>query len=79
MARQGEVLIIAEVRTRSREDFGGAAASVDGRKRARIVRTTQQLLQQTPALARRPVRFDVIVVRAGDGGAAEVEWIRHAF
>lgn len=73
------MLIIAEVRTRSSEDFGGAAASVDGRKRARIVRTTLQLLQQTPALARHPVRFDVIVVHAGAGGAPGVEWIRHAF
>lgn len=73
------MLVIAEVRTRSSEDFGGAAASIDGRKRARIVRTTVQLLQQTPALARHPVRFDVIVVRSGAGRDTGVEWIRHAF
>lgn len=79
VARQGEVLVIAEVRMRSSEDFGGAAASIDGRKRARIVRTALQLLQQSPELGRYPVRFDVIVVRAGAGGEAGIEWIRHAF
>lgn len=79
VARQGEVLVIAEVRTRSSEDFGGAAASIDGRKRARIVRTALQLLQQSPALARYPVRFDVLVVHPGAGSGASVEWIRHAF
>lgn len=30
VAREGDVLVIAEVRTRSTDEFGGAAASVDG-------------------------------------------------
>lgn len=78
VACDGAVLVVAEVRLRSREDYGGAAASVDGLKRARIVRTTQQLLQQHRALARMPVRFDVLIVHGG-GAAARVEWLRHAF
>jgi putative endonuclease len=78
VARERDVLVIVEVRMRSREDYGGAAASVVARKRARIVRTAQQLLQMHRELARLPVRFDVAVVTP----AAErwtIEWIRHAF
>lgn len=77
VARDHGVLAIAEVRLRSREDYGGAAASVDARKRARIVRTSLQLLQQHPELARLPVRFDVLVVHVDE--ETDVEWIRHAF
>ncbi len=74
VARRGDLLIVAEVRQRSREDFGGAAASVDYSKQRRIVRTAALLLQRYPALARLRVRFDVLVVR--DCG---IEWIEHAF
>ena len=72
------VLIIAEVRTRSSDAYGGAAASIDGRKQRRIVRAAQQLLQQHPGYARLAVRFDALIV-SGAAAAPEVEWIRHAF
>ena len=72
-------LLIVEVRTRSSDAYGGAAASVDGRKRRRIVRAAQQLLQQRRDLARLPVRFDVTVVSQLAAGAPAVEWIRGAF
>lgn len=77
VARERGVLIVAEVRLRSREDYGGAAASVDARKRGRIVRTALQLLQQHRELAHLPVRFDVLVVH--EGREPGIEWIRHAF
>jgi len=79
IAREGGVLVIAEVRTRASGEWGGAAASVDRRKQQRITRAAQQLLQQRSELAQLPVRFDVLVV--SDLGAAEprIEWIRHAF
>ena len=45
VAQDGDTLVIAEVRTRSTDEFGGAAASVDGWKQHKIVRATTQLLQ----------------------------------
>lgn len=77
VARERGVLVVAEVRLRSREDYGGAAASIDAHKRTRIVRTTQLLLQRHREFARLPVRFDVLVVHEDREPA--VEWIRHAF
>lgn len=74
-------LVVAEVRLRSRSDYGGAAASIDPRKQARIVRTTRQLLQLRPGLARLPVRFDVALVAPGTGAGEPwtVQWIVQAF
>jgi putative endonuclease len=79
IARQGGVLVIAEVRTRAHTAWGGAAASVDRRKRRRITRAAMQLLQERAELSRLPVRFDVLVVCDLDGPEPRIEWIRHAF
>jgi putative endonuclease len=79
VARAREVLVIAEVRTRSSRGYGGAAASVTRAKQRRITRAAQQLLQQRRDLAALPVRFDVIVVKDPEGPTAAIEWIQHAF
>jgi len=79
VARQGDVLLIVEVRTRVNELYGGAAASIDFYKQRRIVRASQQLLQQRRDLARLCARFDVIVVSGLNAAEPQVEWIQHAF
>jgi len=79
IAREGGVLVIAEVRMRASAKWGGAAASVDRRKQQRITRAAQQLLQQRRELAQLPVRFDVLVVSDLTGVEPQVQWIRHAF
>jgi putative endonuclease len=71
-------VIIAEVRLRSRADFGGGAASVDFAKQRRIIRASRHLLALQPQLARCAIRFDVLELHPGDAGY-EVTWIRHAF
>ena len=58
VADDGPVRVIFEVRLRSRNDFGGAAASLDRRKQARLVRAAHALLQ-----AGAPhVRIDVLAL-----------------
>ncbi|HEY6921999.1 MAG TPA: YraN family protein [Steroidobacteraceae bacterium] len=79
IAREGEVLIIAEVRLRSSNQYGGAAASVDGRKQQRLVRAAAQLLQQRTDLSHLRVRFDVLAVSETGAGSHRVEWLQHAF
>lgn len=79
VAREGSMLLVVEVRTRSSEAYGGAAASVSGAKRRRIVRVTRDLLQRHRELAGLRVRFDVVVVRAHSAAEPRVEWIRGAF
>jgi putative endonuclease len=79
VAQQGNVLVIAEVRTRATDQYGGAAASIGLRKRARIVRAAQQLLQENRDWAQLPVRFDVVIVSDIEAQQPKVEWIKHAF
>jgi putative endonuclease len=79
IACNGELLVIAEVRSRADERFGSAAASVGFHKQRRIIRAAQQLLQQRRDLARLAVRFDVIVVWDPHRVGPRIEWIRHAF
>jgi putative endonuclease len=74
VARLDDLLVVAEVRTRASDSYGGAAASVGHAKQRRIVMTTALFLQRYPRLARCRVRFDVLVVRDG-----RIEWLKHAF
>jgi putative endonuclease len=74
VARDGDLLVIAEVRTRASDRFGGAAASIGWRKQRRIAATAALFLDRHPELRHCRVRFDVLVVRDG-----RVEWLPHAF
>jgi putative endonuclease len=74
VARNGSTLIIAEVRARSSDRYGGAAASVDFRKQVKLRRAASLLLQQRRDLAALRVRFDVVAVTPRG-----IEWIQHAF
>ncbi len=71
----GAALVVAEVRSRRHSGYGGALASIDARKRQRIVRATRLLLARHPALADRPLRFDVIAIEP----TGKLQWIRGAF
>lgn len=80
IARDQGCLVFVEVRARNSRQFASAAASVDGRKQRRILRTAQLFLQLHPRLAILPCRFDVIAFEPPQSGArAELRWIRAAF
>jgi putative endonuclease len=73
--QQGDTLVIAEVRKRSREDYGGAAASVGLSKQRRIVLATRLWLARSPQYANHAIRFDVCALDANN----KIEWLRAAF
>lgn len=83
--RERDSLVMVEVRYRRSAAYGGAAASVDARKRARLVAAAGHFLAAHPALARLACRFDVVAIDGtGTAGKAEgddagIEWIRAAF
>lgn len=68
-------LVIVEVRARSRSDFGGALASIDRRKRARIVHAARAWLAAHPEHARAAVRFDIVALE----GTQAPHWLPNAF
>lgn len=71
--RDGGALIFAEVRQRSRGDFGGAAASIDAHKQQRLALTAQHYLASLPRIP--PCRFDAVLLDA----AGNIEWVKNAF
>lgn len=71
----GETLVFIEVRARRSSGFGGAAASIDARKRRRLVQAARTFIASHPAHGARAARFDVVTI----DGDAEPRWLRAAF
>lgn len=78
IAREGDLLVFVEVRTRSDHRYGGAVASVNRDKQRRLLRAAAFFLPRLTRCyfaGRTPIcRFDVVCIQNG-----ELEWIRHAF
>ena len=72
---KGELVFI-EVRRRSSDKFGGAAASVTVSKQKKIIKTAALYLLKHPNQGQHGVRFDVL---AFDGKPARLTWIKRAF
>ena len=74
IARDGNTLVFVEVRMRASASFGGAAASITGAKRGKLVRAARHYLS---GMARVPAcRFDALLVT---GTECTIEWLQNAF
>lgn len=72
--REGETVVIVEVRYRQSQQYGGALASITPKKQARIIAATQHYVIIN-RLSNAAIRFDVIAI-AGD---QQIDWIKNAF
>lgn len=77
VCREGECLVFVEVKTRTRNGYGGARRAVNARKRALIRRGAAEWLRLLPE----PVnfRYDVVEVLYREGKPPEFRHIRGAF
>jgi len=78
VARDRDVLVICEVKTRSSALFGLPGEAVTYRKQERLRRLAYLWLQEQSTWMGE-VRFDVVSVIRADRGAAVVEHIKAAF
>jgi putative endonuclease len=78
VAREGDTLVICEVKTRSAIGFGLPAEAITRRKADRLRRLAYLWLQEHPG-GGVDVRFDVVSVLRERVGAASVEHLRAAF
>jgi putative endonuclease len=71
--REGATIVFVEVRLRTSATHGGAAESIDRRKRARLLAAARLYLagKREP-----PCRFDVVLLKRLD--PPQIEWIRDA-
>ncbi|MBU1281964.1 MAG: YraN family protein [Gammaproteobacteria bacterium] len=74
-----DTVVFVEVRYRRYSAWGGAAESVDARKREKLSRAAQHFLQQESRWAKYPCRFDVIAINADSQAPAQLDWIQNAF
>lgn len=74
----GATVVFVEVRYRRDDRYGGGAASVDARKRRKLVLAAQAFLQRHTAYADHACRFDVIEAD-GDPAQPQLRWLRDAF
>jgi len=74
--RDGDTLVFVEVRYRRDATFGGGAASIDLRKRRKLVMAAQLFLAMNPQWAQQPCRFDVV---EAEGEPPRLRWLRDAF
>jgi len=77
VARDGDTVVIVEVKTRSRNDLFAPSDAVDRHKR-------RKLIQLAHAYGTRlsddvPIRFDIVAVTAPPGKRPQIELFRDAF
>ena len=73
--REGDTVVFVEVRMRSSDRFGGAAASITAAKRLKLTRAARHYLAKYDNDF--PCRFDAILISGEQEN--EIEWIQNAF
>jgi len=78
---EAQVLVLVEVRSRSRGDYGQAAATIGFDKQRRCSLAARHLLLTRRELRRLRARFDVVAIDPSPepGGGPVITWIRNAF
>ena len=75
VALDGVCIVFVEVRKRRSDAYGGAAASITGAKRARLIAAAQIYL--TTLRREPPCRFDAVLIDGAD--PPKIEWHRDVF
>lgn len=79
VARDGEILVFVEVKTRKSDDFGRPSSAVDSAKRHRMSRAAVRYLKKIKCPGVN-FRFDVVEVTGSvEHGASSVNHIENAF
>jgi putative endonuclease len=78
VARDKNVVVFIEVKSRRNLAFGFPEEAVNHEKRRRLIRLASWYLAKK-RLSESRVRFDVLAMRLGDGDAADIRLIQNAF
>ena len=77
IAKEGEMLVVVEVKARKNEDFMFAEDAGDEKKIRNLIRATHNYILQKGIDC--DVRFDVITIILGDNGEYRLNHIKDAF
>ncbi|MEZ0163894.1 YraN family protein [Kineococcus sp. LSe6-4] len=76
LARDGDDLVVCEVKTRRSTSAGTATEAVTPQKLTRLQELAQEWLTTHPSVRPAGVRFDVVAVTPAERGPARVEHLR---
>jgi len=79
IARDGDSIVIVEVRARSTSRFGSALESVNWHKQERILKTARYFLMRNPEWSGWPLRIDVIAIDGIESATPRLNWVKSAF
>ena len=74
--RDRDTLVFVEVKQRTAERFGSAAATVTDKKLTKIFRTAESFLQKHPELTHLRARFDVVTFQNSN---PTPQWLKSVF
>ena len=75
---QTPTLVFVEVRYRSSEQYGSAAASIDETKQLRLIRSAEYFLNAFKEYANLPMRFDAVLLTRSVH-QLPITWIKDSF
>lgn len=75
----GDTVVFVEVCYRKHAQWGGALASIDGRKRQKLILAAQYFLLKEHRWSDSPCRFDVVAMESTPAGLADLTWLKDAF
>ena len=75
---QTPTLVFVEVRYRSSEQYGSAAASIDETKQLRLIKSAEYFLNAFKEYANLPMRFDAVLLTRSVH-QLPITWIKDAF
>ena len=78
VARDGDVLVFVEVKSRASRRYGTALEAVTARKQRQVAAMARSYLARA-GWGERPCRFDVVAVTGSRPGEAQVTVVRNAF
>lgn len=76
--RDHGVTVFIEIRARSNNSIIDALETIDQRKCARIIKTSEYYLLRHRPTSKDSYRFDIVII-SGPLESAKIEWIKNAF
>jgi putative endonuclease len=76
IAKERDIYVFIEVKTRRNENFGDASEAVTPQKMSNIIAAAEAYIKKKEIDA--PIRFDIVTI-VGNGDTHEIEHIRDAF
>jgi putative endonuclease len=78
VGRDGQSILLIEVRARKSSRFGSAVDSIDRRKQAKLLKAAGYFLMRHPECSGAALRIDVVAIDRIASARPEIRWVKNA-